>query len=382
MARKKTDRLTSDVQLQIKDVPLELLLLDADNPRLASGAGGNLQKELLRVLWNEMAVDELALSIAANGFFRYEPLFVIPQASHETENVKYVVLDGNRRLAAVLLLRDDKLREELRAADLPKLSVNQKAKLATLPVLIFKSREALWEYLGFHHINGPQPWDSFSKAQYVAHVYENYDVPLEKFAGKIGDRHATVKRLYRGYNLLQQAESMAGFDKEDRVRNRFYFSHLYTAADQPEFQKFLGIDADKLLRPNSVPRSKLAELQELMIWLYGSKSAGKEPVVHTQNPDLNILREVISKPNARAALRAGFSLERAHEIGMGDKRRFREALTGAKEELQQAKGTVTTGYSGEEDLYAIIEDILLYAETIKAEMETKRKKSPHHPRKN
>lgn len=183
-----------------------------------------------------------------------------------------------------------------------------------------------------------------------------------------------MRRLYRGYKVLEQAEERAGFSKEDRVRNRFYFSHLYTAVDQTEFQKFLGIDAEKSLKPNPVPQSKLPELKELMTFLYGQRSTGKEPLVRTQAPDLNILREVISKPAALSAIRSGLSLERAYDIGTGDKRRFRDSLTRAKEELQQAKGTVTKGYSGEEDLYETITDIELYASKIKEEMSDQRKK--------
>ncbi len=58
------------------------------------------------------------------------------------------------------------------------------------------------------------------------------------------------------------------------------------------------------MKPAPVPKAKLKELQELMIWLYGSRQEGKEPVVRTQNPDLNKLREVISSHPAIAALRA------------------------------------------------------------------------------
>lgn len=165
---------------------------------------------------------------------------------------------------------------------------------------------------------------------------------------------------------------MAGFNKADRVRNRFYFSHLYTAADQPEFQRFLGIQAEKSLGPNPVPKSRLNELLELMEWLYGSKAKQKEPVVLTQSPDLNVLREVISKTESLAALRAGFSVQRAHEISLGDERRFREALTRAKEDMQQAKGSVTTGYSGQGDLWETMEQILRIATSVKEEMERKR----------
>jgi hypothetical protein len=359
----------------IVTLPVSQLLLDAENPRLASGAGGDSQEDLLKVLWTEMAVDEVAFSIAANGFFPEEPLFVIPGNPHKkAEKDKYIVVEGNRRLAAVQLLRDGTLRAKLKATDLPDIDDNRKKALYKIPVSIYPSRESLWMYAGFRHINGAKPWDPFSKAKYVATVHEDYGVPLPEIADKIGDRHATVLRLYRGYKILLQAETQASFDREDRAKNRFNFSHLYTAAAQIEFQKFLGLDPKKELKPNPVPKAKLDHLKEFMIWLYGKKSADREPIIRTQNPDLNYLREVISKPAALSALRKGYPLSRAHEISIGDKRRFENSITAAKEELQQAKGTVTTGYSGEEDLYEIMNDIQALASKIKEEMELKKSK--------
>jgi hypothetical protein len=356
---------------------VDRLLLDSENPRLASSALTTGQKDLLRVLWTEMAVDEVALSIAENGFFPEEPLFVIPAETtkQKASKNKFVVVEGNRRLAAVMLLRDDNLRKELKATDIPSIGAKKKAALDQLPVSIYNDREELWEYFGFRHINGPKEWDAFSKASYVATVYEQYHVPLDKIARKIGDYHSTVKRLYRGYVLLRQAEAKAGFNKEDRIRNRFYFSHLYTAADQQEFQQFLGISAQTSLRANPVPKAKLENLGELMIWLYGSKSEGKEPIVTSQNPDLNLLRRVVGQPNALAGLRSGLSLYRAHDIAVGDKSRFRWALTRAREELVQASGTVTTGYSGEDDLYQTMTDILLVGGGLRETMEKKRAKA-------
>lgn len=356
-------------------IPVEKLLLDSENPRLASGGGADSQVDLLRVLWTEMSVDEVAYSIAANGYFPEEPLLVIPRDPQEKSESKkqYLVVEGNRRLAAVLLLRDENLRQKIKATDLPTISDERHHSLDEIPVSIYPDRRSLWTYCGFRHINGTKPWDAFSKAKYVASVHENYHIPLPEIADKIGDRHATVIRLYRGYKILQQAEEKAGFNVEDRVRNRFYFSHLYTAADQLEFQKFLGITPEGSLKPNPVPKSRLAELNELMTWLYGKKSAKVDPVVRTQNPDLNTLREVICKPASLSALRSGYSLDRSFEIAIGDRRRFRDALTTAKEELQQANGTVVTGYAGEEDLYETIKDIILYAEKIMQEMQSKRK---------
>jgi hypothetical protein len=216
-------------------------------------------------------------------------------------------------------------------------------------------------------------------AIYVAFFLDKYNFSFDDIGYRFGDRIATVKRLYRGYKLLQQAESRTRFSREDIVRNRFYFSHLYTAADQPEFQKFLGITPEHSLRLNPVPASHLKHLSDLMTWVYGSKSRGIQPLVQSQNPDLNILRQVISEPRGLAALRAGLSLERANEISIGDEKRFRDALTRAKEDLLQAKATVTTGYFGEADLYQTIDQILQVATSIQREMEATRKTAkPSH----
>jgi len=57
---------------------LDKLLLDATNPRLAElGISKTAsQFDLLKALWDEMAVEEVAMSIAYSGYFEHEPLFV------------------------------------------------------------------------------------------------------------------------------------------------------------------------------------------------------------------------------------------------------------------------------------------------------------------
>ncbi len=93
-------------QDRAKLVEVDDLLLDPKNPRLASNdLEDPTQEDLVKILWQQMAVDELLLSIAANGYFPEERLFVIP--SDESE--------GNWRLAAVKLLRDEGLRQDVGA---------------------------------------------------------------------------------------------------------------------------------------------------------------------------------------------------------------------------------------------------------------------------
>jgi len=361
--------------LKVEFINIDQLLLDPDNPRISAIGETENQDELVQVLWDEMAVSEVALSIAANGYFQEEPLFVIPKHPLERDKnkQKYIVVEGNRRLAAVKLLRDAELGRFIKATDLPKITKQQNKNLEQLPVSIYPNKKSLWEYFGFRHVNGPKEWDSFSKASYIARVRREYGIPLDEIARKIGDQHSTVRRIYRGYLLLEQAEKMTKFNRDDRIANRFFFSHLYTAADQKEFQSFLGIDPERSLRDNPVPKSHLPQLQELMVWLFGSRVDGKSPLVETQSPHLGHLRRVLGNKQALYALRSGISLQRAYEISLGDDRRFQEALVKAKDALQEAKATVTTGYKGEKEMLRVMESIIEVAKSIAEEMRRKAK---------
>lgn len=371
-------------QRQVVYVNIDRLVLDKSNPRLFSSKKPTTQEQVFKLLWSEMAIDELVYSIAANGYWVEEPLFVIPEVrgqNPEDPNTKLVVIEGNRRLAAVILLRDQRLQERIKATKIPQLTKAQRQALEFLPVSVYKTRKELWAFLAFRHINSPQPWDAYSKASYVVQVHEDFGIAIETIANRIGDKHSTVSRFIRGYRVLQQAEDLGLFLQTDRATNRFYFSHLYAAVSYPEFQKFLSIEGKKPEMRNPVPKSKHGNLRELLVWLYGNKREQKPSLIASQNPDLNILREVISNPNSLDALRADVPLYRAHEIGIGDESRFKEAISRAIENLRQAKQSVTLGYKGESYIFETMQELFTLAESIKSEMErTLEKKKSRKPK--
>ncbi len=338
------------------------LWFDHENPRFYGADGANDQDSLLETLWRDFAVDEIALSIAANGYFEYEPLFVAIEQDH------HVVVEGNRRLAAVKLLRHPELRRKVNATDLPELSAEEIQDLAQLPAII-TPRATIWQYVGFKHVNGAQPWQSFSKARYIAWVHNDLGIELEDIARQIGDQHATVKRLYRGLMVLQQAEDGGGFDRDDRAKSHFSFSHLYTGLDYPGIRKFLGLTDARDFMPRPISRTKLPALRELCVWLYGSQTRNVRPLVQSQNPDLRRLDEVLQSTDGTAALRQGLPLSVSLDISRGDARLFREALVGAKATLQDARGKLLTGFAGETDLLQTAEDIAELAERILEEMQ-------------
>jgi hypothetical protein len=348
-----------------KPVPVKDLYLDPQNPRLAGlQLTIDQQDQILKTLWQERAVNELVDSIATSGYWEHEELFA------SKEDGKLIVIEGNRRLAAVKLLLDKDLKTRLGVSGVPDLSADERKKLEKLPVIECK-REDVWQYIGFKHVNGPQDWDSIAKAQYIARVHNEYHVPLDQIAQTIGDRHDTVKRLYRGLMVLQQAEKAGLFKREDCFNTRFAYSHLWTGLGYSGFQEFLGLSSEKGFKQDPVPKSKLNNLKELCLWLYGSKEQNKPPVVKSQNPDLRNLDEILRSNNGLAALRAGLPLETSLKASRGDQRLLREAMVVAEQRLKEARGLIPTGYQGDSDLLEKARAISIIASSIHEDMEGK-----------
>lgn len=351
---------------KIYQIPTRELHFDHQNPRLAEYGieATTPEKDILLTLWEAMDVLELVQSISASGFFPHEALIVTEEGG------KKIVIEGNRRFAAVKVLLNPALARE-NGWDIPKPSKAVLASLEKLPAIV-DSRKAAWRYLGFKHVNGPAKWTSYAKAAYIAHVHRDFKIPLADIAGQIGDRHNTVQRLYRGLMVLEQAEKAKVFDREDRFRQRLAFSHLYTGLDYEGIAAFLEIAPKEAETPNPVPKNRIEELGELLVWLYGSKKEKREPVVQTQNPDLRRLNQVVSSRESLYALRGGVELAKAFEISQPPTVLFEEALLSAKRNLTTARAYLTTGDDGTDSLLRAAGTIAEMAADIYEEMERKR----------
>ncbi|MHB8449605.1 MAG: hypothetical protein ACYDAQ_04020 [Mycobacteriales bacterium] len=358
-------------RFELRHAAPDEFFFDDANPRL-HGEEEASQAAILLTLWREFAVNEVADSIAANGFFPYEPLFAAQEGG------RLVVIEGNRRLAAVKLLLDPKLRAEVRATDLPSLDAATRAQLAQLPYLACK-RPDVWHYIGFKHVNGPAVWDAMGKAIYIARVHNEYKVGLEDIARQIGDRHATVGRLYQGLMAVQQAEDAGVFAREDRYNKKFFFSHLYTGLGLAGIQQYLGVSGRTKITDTKkpVPAAKTKELGDVLLWMYGSKSQNIPPLVRSQNPDLRKLDQALTSRDSVAAIRKGVGLDVAVDIAKGDEKILREELVSAKLSLQGARGRVVTGFAGERELQDLAQDIQLLANAVVADME---RLAPAEPR--
>src|ERR1019366_8101000 len=81
------------------------LHLDSKNPRIGRETSARAPREIVQYLFEHDKALEVAQSIATRGYFPNEPLLAVNEAD------QLVVVEGNRRLAALKALREPGLLE-------------------------------------------------------------------------------------------------------------------------------------------------------------------------------------------------------------------------------------------------------------------------------
>lgn len=195
------------MKAQIQYVPYTQLKLDPQNPRLPEEMMGKTTIELLGLFEREYDLDELAQSYLENGFFTSEALIVNRQDN--------VVLEGNRRLAALKYLHHDEDAQHAGIATFDAGSSDEERlrDLIEIPVIFVDDRESLAPYLGFRHINGPKQWLPSAKARYVWKRVRNWiesnpeslEDPFYIIGREIGSNRTGVMNQYLQYAILLEA---------------------------------------------------------------------------------------------------------------------------------------------------------------------------------
>ena len=356
---------------QVSKVAFADLVFDASNPRLMTGDEWAVSDDvsLISAYREIAALDELVLSIATNRYLNLEPLII-----HGPDGGPYTVLEGNRRLAAMKLLANP---ETARAC---KISVPQPVSADVLEsfqrVLVFRvaERKDAEAFIGFKHINGPQRWDAYAKARFVADWYRKgreHGLTIDQIARQTGDTNDTVRSYIGSIFVIDQAEREGVFEIKDRFnKGKFAFSHLYTALDRPEYRNFLGLQLGWNNEPSDTPIAPEAKehLGETLRYIYGSKRDKVKPLVQSQNPHLAQLGRSLSNERSLLRLRAGESLDKAFaEIEGGNM--FNQALGELMAKAEKAL-TLATKFDGNAELLGFIGEIKLKVITVESIMTT------------
>lgn len=364
----------------IEVVPVERLRLDRRNPRLIGGAEDSSDETIIALLYSNSALGELLQSISTNGYLDIEPL-VVTSAS---ENDELVVLEGNRRLAALRLLREPDLADRIAASEglritVPPIQDSLRDTLDHVSVYIVANRDEARSFIGFKHINGPARWDAYAKARFAAAWYENErssGIDLKDIANAIGDKHDTIKRMVSAVYVLDQAEREGLYSIDDRYSTRFNFSHLYVALSRSQYMEYLGLGTGWARldpEPNQVSRQKFDELRKVLVWIHGSKEDDAPPVIRSQNPDIKRLGEVLAHAQGRLIMETTGDLEEAHASTERVDKKFTASLIRARDEIRDAAVSLRAYDGRDQSLLDIAEDVKETSATVYERMAKKRR---------
>jgi hypothetical protein len=335
------------------DIEIPRLRLDRFNPRLPADTQGKGEAEVLEALYRGFNLDEIAESLAQNGYFAEEPIVAIPEklptslsrttadsrefmAFISKPDTEFTVVEGNRRLAAIIILLDASQRNKLKIKHWPTLRPDVIENLKVVPAIVYMRSAEVVPYQGTRHIVGIQKWDAYAKARYVARLVEE-GARLEQVEARIGDKQGSARRNYVCYRILEQAKQEYELDSKPAEAS---FSLLMLAFGQGKIKRFLGLPprTAEIETKAPVPKNKLDNLRDLMSWLFGNGQ--KKPVISESRDITRYLTHVVESPEAVEHLKQTGNLQEAYDLSDGEEEMVIKYLVRANRMLEAALGVI------------------------------------------
>jgi len=211
-----------------KRVPINQILLDCNNPRLFEKTKAKYndnefesqQAQMMELLETEEGISEIKMSICKVGFLPIDKIVVRPLFAG---NKKYVVVEGNRRTAAIKsILKSRPTYIEKNDYDklVPKLRKIDVLLLETTQDKIEQDRLAIQ---GIRHISGIKSWEFYPKA------YTCYTLSVE------------------GYNPIEIKEFLGGGVTVPEIKKYIYSYYAYKAfCDDEEYGSYAEDHPEKV----------------------------------------------------------------------------------------------------------------------------------------
>lgn len=291
----------------IEDLPVAKLHLDRHNPRLPEHLIGKPERTILKYLFDTANLTELAQSIVDNGYFDHEPLLVQRRRDHD-----YDVLEGNRRLATLIILLKLPIGQDLDLdVDVPR--VRSRA-LTAVPCREVRDRDDVSSFVGFRHIGGLKKWPAESKARYVFAQIEGLAKagdkdPFKTLGRRVGSNARAMRASYAAIALLRHARDEASFEYRTLIDER-RFGVWLRAYDSPKIRTYIrfGDPTTYAEVKMAVIKTKTARLVEV---LSDFISDGDRPPIMDDSRDMTLYASILNDHEARSVLRRTKDLQTA-----------------------------------------------------------------------
>lgn len=313
------------------------LLLDWHNPRLRSEDqlgdedepdSTERQRALAVLMAKEYHPFRIAESISRHQYFLSEPMIAVRHGE------KYRVIEGNRRLTALLGLQHDSLREEFTKENkgwrgLPTLDPD-----ALFPVLIVEDARSIAPLLGYRHIAGIEPWGAYAQARYIVGLVEDGN-SLVDVAELVGKTPTAVRSMYRDHEILEQGSKMFRLETS---RARQKFGVFNAAMGNRGIRDHIGGPAPRHVDAEHwpLPDDRKQELEEVLGWIFGSKT---ESPLLTDSRQLGALSRVLADSSGRGleVLRRGGTLNQAEAAITDPDEQFARAVDNAHSQIRATR---------------------------------------------
>lgn len=343
------------MEQQFKYLDVNCLQLDLFNPRLPKSKQGKGENTVIEFMLLETATLELMESIGENDFFAGEMLLVIPSIDREGY---YTVIEGNRRLTAVMLLNNPSLAKVKRVAT-KEIYDSAKFKPTSLPCLVFNHREDILRYVGFVHITGKKSWRMLEKGRYLSEMRKSKDFAdlslfeVSKEIAKItGSRSPYVRKMLTSYQLYEIVEDEKFYQIDGLSDSTFFLNYFSDGLQKDNIRKYMGVDMD-----SEEPLKDLNKdnLKELVTWWF-KKNEGVSRVIGDSD-GMKKLNEVLGNELALAAFKKGANIDVAYELTNDIDLQFERKVKESLQAMEQADGLSNKVKSFYFDLYDDLKSI-------------------------
>jgi len=225
----------------IKTVSVTRLKLDPENPRFATSAKRPTQPELIADLIQHEDVASLARDIARLGFFPNELLVVVNDGGA-------IVVEGNRRLAALKLLLNPELAPANSQKKFQQYADSSRYKIARIPVVIAPSRTAAVPLIiARHKGESVKAWTPVMQSRFVQSRFD-HGLSVDEISEETGLEKTEILRQLRDAKLYDVIRSLPLPDDIEAIVHdprSFPFTTLRRLIDYSSVQTALGMQTDE-----------------------------------------------------------------------------------------------------------------------------------------
>ena len=210
-----------EIPYRERSLPVGELAFYLENPRIYSqlaAYGDRSQKNIQAKLQSMEHVKELRSQVDRDGKIN-EPLLCRPVQADSPlyGQYKYLVLEGNSRLAAIRMEKPDSL---------PPTEIDCKI----LDFSNFNEQEVeslIFSLLGEVHIRGKTPWKAYEKAAYIYRRSRNQRVTNQEIAREMGVNESEIAKTINAFQMM--------VDNEDETTDNWSYYYAYSSI--PKLQK-------------------------------------------------------------------------------------------------------------------------------------------------